>query len=96
MGIRIILYAILFLAAMIHNEIFIITKWGLGENTKLFLEEKLKEEKLLSNSDTDKDILKKFDTMIAIELEEEKEQDDNDNNNNDEDGKNNKEEKEND
>ena len=96
LGIRIILYAILFLAAMIHNEIFIITKWGLGENTKLFLEEKLKEEKLLSNSDTDKDILKKFDTMIAIELEEEKEQDDNDNNNNDEDGKNNKEEKEND
>ena len=95
-SIRIILYIILFLAAMIHNEIFIITKWGLGENTKLFLEEKLKEEKLLSNSDTDKDILKKFDTMIAIELEEEKEQDDNDNNNNDEDGKNNKEEKEND
>ena len=83
-SIRIILYIILFLAAMIHNEIFIITKWGLGENTKLFLEEKLKEEKLLSNSDTDKDILKKFDTMIAIELEEEKEQDDNDNNNKDE------------
>ena len=56
----------------------------MGENTKLFLEEKLKEEKLLSNFDTDKDILKRFDTMVEIELEEEKEQDDNDNNNKDE------------
>ena len=92
-SIRIILYIILFVAAMIHNEIFIITKWGLADSTKLFLEEKVKEERLLSDFDLDKQILKRFDTMVELELEEEYEEDDNDKNNTDE--KNNKEDKEN-
>ena len=46
---RIFIYFILFFAAMIHNEILVITKLSLGENTKLFLYEKVKEEMLLSN-----------------------------------------------
>ena len=62
--IRIFIHIILFIAALIHNEIFIITKWDLGENTKLFLDEKVKEEMLLSNLDTDINVLKKYDTGI--------------------------------
>jgi len=85
--IRIFLYIILFVAAMIHNEIFIITKCGLGDNTLLFLEEKLKEEKLLSDENTDKEELRRYDTMIELEFhdnnrnnnEGENEQDDNNN-----------------
>ena len=65
--IRIFIYFILFITALFHNEIFIITKWGLGANTKLFLEERQKKEMLLSNLDTDTDILKKYDTMIEME-----------------------------
>ena len=60
---RIFIYVILFIAAMIHNEIFIITKCGLGENTKLFLDEKVKEEMSLIN-DND---LKRNDTMIELD-----------------------------
>ena len=41
-SLRIIIYIILFISALIHNEIFIITKCGLGNNTKLFLDEKEK------------------------------------------------------
>ena len=65
-SIRIFLYFILFVAAMIHNEIFIITKCGLGNKTKLFLEENLKEEGLLSFSE-DIEILRRYDTMIELE-----------------------------
>ena len=65
--IRIFIHFILFFTALFHNEIFIITKWGFGTNTKLFLEERQKEEMLLSNLDTDKDILKRYDTMIEME-----------------------------
>ena len=65
--IRIIIHIILFITALIHNEIFIITKWGLGENTKLFLDEKVKEEMLLSSHETDKRILKRYDSMIEME-----------------------------
>ena len=54
--IRIFIHFILFVTALFHNEIFIITKWGFGDNTKLFLEERQKEEMFLSNLDTDKDI----------------------------------------
>lgn len=62
-SLRISIYVILFIAAMIHNEIFIITKCGLGENTKLFLDEKVKEEMSMIN-DTD---LKRNDTMIELD-----------------------------
>ena len=41
-------YIILFIGAMIHNEIFIINKWGFNSNTKLFLIYKLQEEKKIS------------------------------------------------
>ena len=44
-----LIYIILFIAAMIHNEIIIINKWGFNAKTKLFLDIKLNEEKL--NSD---------------------------------------------
>ena len=43
---------------MIHNEIFIINKWGFNENTKLFLNYKLDEEKSISiikENDDDED-----------------------------------------
>ena len=66
---------------MIHNEIFIINKWGLGNNTKLFLDEKEKEEKILSSlEDGDMEILKRYDTMI--EMEENVKNEENENNNN--------------
>ena len=79
--IRVFIYVILFIAAMIHNEIFIINKWGLGNNTKLFLDEKEKEEKILSSlDDGDMEILKRYDTMI--EMEENVKNEENENNNN--------------
>ena len=90
-SLRLILYLILFLAAMFHNEIFIITKCGLGDNTLLFLEERLKEEKLLSDLNADREELKRYDTMVELELteennnEQENEQDDNNNNNKEDD-----------
>ena len=40
------IYTILFIAAMIHNEIFIINKWGLSWKTKLFLNLQLIEEEI--------------------------------------------------
>ena len=41
-----VVYIILFVGAMIHNEVFIINKCGLNENTKLFLDYKFNREKL--------------------------------------------------
>ena len=41
-------YIILFIGAMIHNEIFIINKCGFNANTKLFLNYRLDEEKSIS------------------------------------------------
>lgn len=39
------IYIILFIAAMIHNEIFIINKFGFNTNTKKFLDDKMEKEK---------------------------------------------------
>ena len=64
--IRIVLYVILFIAAMIHNVIFIITKCDLGSKTKLFLEKKQEEERLLSFSN-DINFLKRYDTVMELE-----------------------------
>ena len=54
-----VVYIFLFIAAMIHNEIFIINKWGLNEKTKFFLDIKLNEEmnneSLLPRSETVED-----------------------------------------
>ena len=41
---NLVFYIILFIGAMIHNEIFIINKWGFNTNTKLFLDYKVNEE----------------------------------------------------
>ena len=64
-------YIILFIAAMIHNEIFIINKWGLNEKTKYFLDIKLDEEKknqyLLSkeeNEDDEEDNIEKNNLLL--------------------------------
>ena len=50
-----LLYIILFIGAMIHNEIFIINKWGFNTNTKLFLNFKLDEERTISIIDENDD-----------------------------------------
>ena len=52
-----LLYIILFIAAMIHNEIIIINKWGFNKNTKLFLNIKMKDEqKTISETILNEDI----------------------------------------
>ena len=66
-SLRMCIFVILFIAAMIHNEIFIITRCGLGDNTKLFLDEKVKEEMSLINNEGDQELLKRFDSMIELE-----------------------------
>ncbi len=43
-------YIIVFIGAMIYNEVFIINQCGLNLNTRLFLDLKFKEEKLRSGS----------------------------------------------
>ena len=42
--INLFFYIILFIGAMIHNEIIIINKWGFSKNTKMFLDMELEEE----------------------------------------------------
>ena len=52
------IYVVLFIGAMIHNEIFIINKWGLNLKTKLYLDSKFEEESLINdnaNEDIDED-----------------------------------------
>ena len=53
-----LIYIILFIGVMIHNEIFIINKWGFNLNTKLFLNYKLEEERkiyLIKENEDDDD-----------------------------------------
>ena len=64
--IRIFLYAILIIGVLIHNEIIVINICGLASDTKYFLDLKLKNEELYSDSD-EPEVLQKFET---IELEE--------------------------
>ena len=59
--IRLLLYVILFIGVMIHNEIIIINMCGLGSNTKYYLDLKLKNEELFSEADDE--TLKKFETL---------------------------------
>ena len=56
--IRIVLYIISFIGAILHNEIVVINIWGLGSDTKYFYDD----EEEYSNAD-DPDILKKFETI---------------------------------
>jgi len=63
---RIFLYLILIISVMIHNEIIIINVYGLGSNTKYFLDLKYNNELLYSETD-DPEILKKFETYIELD-----------------------------
>ena len=58
-----VIFFILIIGSMIHNEIFIINKWGLNKKTKLFLN---KEFTVESND------IGRFDTVYDNELNEEK------------------------
>ena len=64
---------------MIHNEIFIINKWGFNENTKLFLNYKLEEEIRISiikeNEDNEDEVTENLgeqqrDTLISEDISE--------------------------
>ena len=85
-----LIYFILFITALIHNEIIVITKCGLGDKTKLFMEEKVREENLLSSLDADIEIMKRFDTMIELEINNINNEENNENNNQAHDNDNNK------
>jgi len=84
---RIIIYVILFIGVMIHNEIFIINLCGLNLYTKLYLDKKFRQEELLSITDNE-EILQRFDTTI-MEMQErfEEENENNESNNNNEENK---------
>ena len=41
-----VIFLIVIIGSMIHNEIFIINKWGLNKKTKLFLNKEFNEENL--------------------------------------------------
>ena len=60
--IRIILYIILFIGVMIHNEIIIINICGLGSYTKYFLDLKAIKEQIYSNEENP-EILKRYETF---------------------------------
>ena len=60
--IRIILYIILFIGVMIHNEIVIINICGLGSYTKYFLDLKAIKEQIYSNEENP-EILKRYETF---------------------------------
>ena len=70
-------YIILFIGAMIHNEIFIINKWGFNANTNLFLNYKLEEEIRISiikeNEDNEDEVTENLgeqqrDTLISEDI----------------------------
>ena len=69
---RIIIYIILFIGVLIHNEIVIINLCGLNLQTKLYLNKMLVQEELLSNTDNE-EILKRYDT-IFLEMEDKPEE----------------------
>ena len=63
---RIILYLILFIGVMIHNEIIIINICGLGSHTKYFFDLKVKGEELYSKTNNPH-ILIRFDSSIEMD-----------------------------
>ena len=70
------IYIVLFIGAMIHNEIFIINKWGLNLKTKLYLDSKFEEESLINdniNEDFDEDEPDKKENQILMKGVDEKE-----------------------
>ena len=63
---RIFLYLILIISVMIHNEIIIINVYGLGSNTKYFLDLKYNNELLYYETDNP-EILERFQTYIELD-----------------------------
>ena len=64
--VRIILYIILTIGVIIHNEIVVINICDLGSDTKYFLDKKFNEEEKFSKAD-DPEILKRFETFEEME-----------------------------
>ena len=61
-----IIYLILIIGVMIHNEIIIINICGLGSDTKYFLDIKVEIEQLYSDTD-DPEILKRYETLDEMD-----------------------------
>ena len=72
--VRIILYIILTIGVIIHNEIVVINICDLGSDTKYFLDIKVEKEKLFEKADEPED-LKKFETFEEMELIDEENKD---------------------
>ena len=68
--VRIILYVILTIGVIIHNEIVVINICDLGSDTKYFLDKKFNEEEKFAKAD-DRDTLKRFETFEEMEIIEE-------------------------
>ena len=67
---RIVLYVISFIGVMIHNEIVVINICNLGSDTKYFLDLKLENEELFTNTDNP-EILKRYETFEMDSVNEE-------------------------
>jgi len=63
--IRIILYIILFLGILIHNEIIIINIYGLGSYTKYYLDLKVKNEEIFNDTDNP-EVLRRYETNFEM------------------------------
>lgn len=72
--IRIILYVIATFGIIVHNEILIVNIFGLGSYTKYFLEIKLKNEELYSNTDNP-DIISRYETFNEMTFMEDEDDD---------------------
>ena len=64
--IRIFLYIILIIDVLIHNETIVINICGLASDTKYFLNLKLKNEELYTDTE-EPEILQKFETLDELE-----------------------------
>ena len=64
--IRFLLYIILFIITMIHNEIIIINICGISSDAKYFMDLKIESEKIYSLTD-DPETLKKYETLEEID-----------------------------
>ena len=66
--IRIVLYVISAICAILHNEIVVINICNLGSDTKYFLDLKLQSEEIYANTD-DIDIIKEYETLGELGTE---------------------------
>ena len=65
--IRILLYVILTIGVIIHNELVVINICDLGSDTKYFLDKKFENEGLFAKTDN-LEILKRFETSEEMEI----------------------------